>query len=251
VYRAPPGAIQPDYKLTSDIESPASVEQLLDATLDTKITITNRQLLAASPELRKRLRELISVKRIPTDGQVAGVTIEAEPALAAEYAMLQGSEGPSVAQRGMSLRMVDAEIGPEGRTVKVGCLLDTGCEIVVMREDVWMQLGWPLRPDMQIRMEDASTGANWTLGALVDVPFNIHGVLVHLQVQVVKNLPVPILLGRPFQAIVSCITYDYPNGSQAIAIHDPRSGERTIVPTYDRKISKLAAAGSGKALSGF
>ena len=84
-------------------------------------------------------------------------------------------------------------------------------------------------------MQSANNSIEQTLGLIRDLPFDFGGVVLHLQVHVVRNAPFEVLLGRPFFSLGSCNTEDFVKGDQYITITDPNSEASIKLPTLERK----------------
>jgi hypothetical protein len=55
-------------------------------------------------------------------------------------------------------------------------IIDSGCQIIIMRWDIWELLGMPLLPDHIMHMEAANRVANLTKGMLPRATFCISNV---------------------------------------------------------------------------
>jgi hypothetical protein len=73
------------------------------------------------------------------------------------------------------------------------------------------------------------------MGMCRNVHFNFGGVEVYLQVHVIENPAYDILLGRPFDVLVSAATQNYSNDTAIITIRDPNAENRLVaLPTQKR-----------------
>ena len=86
-------------------------------------------------------------------------------------------------------------------------------------------------------LETADTGKSSTLGTIQNMRFLIAGIELRLQVQVVRNTPFEVLLGRLFFALTECETKDFVSRDQHITLMDPSNRARwckvvTSVRTY-------------------
>jgi len=222
-------------------EDPRLIKQVLDRSLDTHITLSQRELLAVSADARRNMKDLTTPKKVPA--QVEANLVDSEPNfLPLKSFMLEKldlvSEGYTVAEDVVSLRVISATIN---YTDKLECILDSGSSIVAMNKDVWKRLGLPLRSDQFLLMENVDGGRRATVRQLSNVPFTIGHNTFWLQVQVVKNCPCEILLGRPFMTLTSCRTRDYPNGSSNITIVDLNTQAMLTVPTYAHTCKERSA----------
>ncbi|KZS90653.1 hypothetical protein SISNIDRAFT_386015, partial [Sistotremastrum niveocremeum HHB9708] len=107
-------------------------------------------------------------------------------------------------------------------TTTTKATIDDGCSIIMIREDLWRQLGSPpLHLDNVMSMEGADESVNKALGKLKDLPLQIGSITFYVQAQVVPKSPVPLLLGMPFFALSNCTkTFDN-NGELTLTITNP------------------------------
>ena len=100
--------------------------------------------------------------------------------------------------------------------VEPECILDGGAQIVVMRKDVWKRLQVPLVPNDVMPMESANATTTMALGVVEDYPIQLGPIKIFLQIQVVKEAPFEVLLGRPFFDVISCSEVSTPGGNHEI-----------------------------------
>ena len=124
----------------------------------------------------------------------------------------------------------------------VECILDFGSQIVAMRKEIWEKIGEPIRSDKIMIMEAANKTKSETMGVLENLKISVGPVELRLQVQVMKDAPYDMLLGRPFYALAQCVTKDYTSGDQYITITDPNTKHEIMIPTRDRIRNKVASA---------
>jgi len=134
--------------------------------------------------------------RHPYSALLADVTIIADlykallkACLAEELAGLDAIE---VAAESNALRtilpMVD---GSE----KVEAILDPGCQIVAMSEEVCNALAIPYNPSIRLNMVLANGGVDQSLSLARNVPFLVREITLYLQVHILSSLAYDILLG--------------------------------------------------------
>ena len=90
--------------------------------------------------------------------------------------------------------------------------------------------------------EQANKTKSETMGVLENLKISVGPVELQLQVQVMKDAPYDMLLGRPFYALAQCVTKDYTSGDQYITITDPNTKHEIMIPTRDRIRNKVASA---------
>ena len=233
---------QPQYKYVVPIEDSKAASNVLSRTLDANITLTQRELLSIAPEVRKQLKELTTAKRYNT-ADVNLVEYEssaADPGGCEEdpsdTALVALGTTATTAEAALPLRTVIALVED---TVEVECVLDQGAVVCLMREDLWEKLRVPLSPDKNMTLETADTAKSSTLGLIPNAKFTIANVDIILQVQVVRQAPFQVLLGRPFFAVTECATKDFVSGDQHITLTDPTNRSRQCkVATGIRNVTR-------------
>jgi hypothetical protein len=84
-------------------------------------------------------------------------------------------------------------------------------------------------------MEAANSTITKTHGCIRNIRFTFNDIDIYLQVQVMLNAPYDILLGRPFYALMECITKDFANGNQHLTITDPNTRQCVMILTKEWK----------------
>ena len=78
---------------------------------------------------------------------------------------------------------------------KVKAILDPGCQIVAMSEEVCNALALHYDPTIRLNMMSANSSIDQSLGLACNVPFLIGDIMLYLQVHVLRNPAYDILLG--------------------------------------------------------
>jgi hypothetical protein len=226
------------FRYHTGIEDSVQTSTLAERALDSSITITTRELLAASPEVRKHVKDLVVTKKV----SVNNVEADSEDPVDAYLAAFVNDSPPvpldvakyedSAAVHSLPLRVIYPEFAPG---VQPECILDGGAQIVVMRKDVWEQLQVPLATHWTMSMESANSGTTRTLGFVENHPVKIGHIVIHLQIQVVEDAPFEVLLGRPFFDVTSCAEVSKQGGEHSIYIRDPTTQIPYLFPTQPRK----------------
>ena len=234
-----------DHKLRyqAPVEADVKATDLVDRALDAKITISTRELLATSSEVRKHVKDMVTNKKVSAnvferddvDSFVAefldqSADVDSESASTYLDFSKYEPQSPS-AVISLPLRVIYPSFGPD---VEPECILDGGAQIVVMRKDVWQKLRAPIISDRPMVMESASAGTTKTLGVLEEHPVQLGPITVYLQIQVVENAPFEVLLGRPFFDVISCAEDSRSGGHHQIHVTDPRTGRPYTFPTHPR-----------------
>lgn len=224
------------YKLVSGVEDALANEEMLRTMLDTEVTVKLRTLMSLAPSLRKGIKDLCTTRRMVVSANIVQVTeiLEAIVANADKWAeghVADEEAGRVVADAFCPLRVVKARVAG---LKEYECILDTGASIVVMNEPVWREIAVGLDPTKTATMQSANSSQDSTLGCLTDVEFEIGGVVLHLQVQVVKQAPFDILLGQPFFQLGACEFKAFTTAGPTLTIHDPNSDKVVTVPAAIR-----------------
>ncbi|PSS37205.1 hypothetical protein PHLCEN_2v952 [Hermanssonia centrifuga] len=226
----------PEFKYRAGIESAETVQGVYDKVLGSLVEgVSVKDLMAISPDLRRLLKEVLVAKRVPVastlshsiDAYLTEDLDEDEP-FSVEVLLTQ----LRVARSSCALKYVRPSIGDDEDTAE--CILDSGSQIVAMRQDVYERLGYPLNPQGAIMMQAANNAKDLTLGRVKNLPFHFGDVTLPLQVHIVRNAPYEVLLGRPFFMLASSQTLDYPDGTQWLVLTDPNTKEQVKIPTKDR-----------------
>jgi hypothetical protein len=124
--------------------------------------------------------------------------------------------------------------------LRVESIMDPGCQIIAMSEEVCHALGLAYDPDVVLNMQSANGEVDKSLGLARNVPFKIGDVTVYLQVHVIRSPAYDILLGRPFDVLTESVVRNFANEEQTITIRDPNSGANATVPTYAQGTRRFA-----------
>jgi hypothetical protein len=83
-------------------------------------------------------------------------------------------------------------------------------------------------------VESANKSKDETMGLLQDLKINISGYDFYLQVQVVKDAPYEMLLGRPFFTLTQATHKHFENGESRLTLFDPNTQDKITFPTRAR-----------------
>ena len=270
-----PAAGRPD-QAASKVHDPRIADSVFDRAMQTPITITHRELLSLAPEVRTRIADISTKKRTPRE-PLAQAMIEELPeaetyaatgnqqrferhathmpaafVTATTYANTAedeveayfgaNSKNPtdlplSVAAESNALRAIQPVVDGQDR---VEAILDPGCQIVAMSEEVANALALSYDPTVRLNMVSANGGVDQSLGLARNVPFLVGDITLFLQVHVLRAPAYDILLGRPFDVLTQSVVRNYANETQTITIIDPNSGKQAIVPTIPRGSFRFA-----------
>jgi hypothetical protein len=119
--------------------------------------------------------------------------------------------------------------------IKVVATVDDGSQIVSICQDMWEKIGLPIRFDKIMIMESVIKLKDKTMGLLLqDLKIDISGYDFYLQVQVMKEAPYEMLLGRPFFMLTQATHKHFDNGESRPTLFDPNIGDKITFPTRAR-----------------
>jgi hypothetical protein len=253
------------YTTTSQIYDAKVAHKVFEQILSTGITLSQRDLLSLAPELCTKIADVTVCKRIArTDAQAvlenipevaparsseahmpasfsktihelpANTTIIKDPyeALLRQWLCGECSGEPvKVATESNALRAILPTIADQEQ---VEAILDPGCQIVAMSEEVCIVLSIAYDPNVRLNMVLANGGINQLLGRAKNIPFKIGKITVYLQVHILRQPAYDILLGRPFDVLTESVVVNYRDENQTITILDPNTGKKATVPTVRR-----------------
>ena len=239
--RAPIGA-PAQFRYHAPGEDPSLTGAAINRALDTQLTITLREAISMSGDVRNSLKNLVATKRFPVAGPMpAPVTnvnaVELYNTGVAKATLANGKVSDEGAEEGLEcysslpLRIIDATFMG---MVTAECILDSGSQFIAMRRDVWEKTGLTVNPEKSFVVEAANRSTSRTLGAVKDVSMRVGEVELKVVVHVVEEAGFEVLLGRPFFALTRSHLVDEENGGQVLRIHDPEDGKAVLVPTRDR-----------------
>ena len=237
-----PPADDPKFRYQAPVETGTRTTELADRALDAKITISTRELLAASPDVRRHVKDAVTNKKISANTvEVDEVDTfltscfnfdddepDREPT-AAYLDLVKYDQSRAAAS--LPLRVIFPSFG---NGIEPECILDGGAQVVVMRRDIWEQLRTPIVANKAMPMESANASTSMTLGLIENHPVQLGPITIYLQIQVVDNAPFEVLLGRPFFDVVNCEEISRAGGSHEIRIRDPKDDNVYVLPTSPR-----------------
>ena len=123
---------------------------------------------------------------------------------------------------------------------RVEAILDPGCQVVAMSEEVCNTLVLPYDPDVRLNMVSANSSVDQSLGVARNVAFPVRDITVYLQVHILRSPVYDILLGRPFDILTQSVVRNFRNEHQTITIKDPNTGRSATMPTVERRSHRFA-----------
>lgn len=273
--KAPVASRRPDgaYKTLPAVHDPSIAADVYKRSMEAPITITQRELLSLSPEVRSQVRDVTTTRRIPNNPPVAiqnalqldeylmddnedlvstetmlsqpccthrrlpprGAIIIPDP-IERYYRSLPPGQEPDpdrliIAKESSAVRSIFSVIDS---TKRKECILDPGCQIVAMSEDVCHELSLVYDPMIRLNMQSANGSTDWSLGLARNVPFAIGSITLYMQVHIIGSPAYDVLLGRPFDILTESIVRNFANEDQTVTITDPNTGQRYTIPTFPR-----------------
>lgn len=265
---------EPAYKTLPPIHDAKIAAEVYQRSMEAPITITQRELLSLSPEVRSQVRDSTTTKRIQNkdatttpamfnidddeyDYDEYHLTIPTIPTFAvpnashrvpptgatvipdeyeAYYRSLRPGEEPDPDRIIVAIDNVPIRSihALIDNSMKKECILDPGCQIIAMSEQACHEIGIAYDPTIRINMQSANGEVNPSLGLARNVPFRIGNITFYLQVHVIHTPAYDVLLGRPFDTLTSSIVRNFTNEDQTITIRDPNTGQRVTVPTFSK-----------------
>lgn len=257
------------YTTTAKIYDDKVATEVYNRAMELPITVTQRELLSLAPELRAQVTDANIKRRIPRD--TAQILIEEiqeaaeeqneaqlshmpaafttaanppriEPATADNYfkatpTAAETQEEVEVAAESNALRAILPVVDGQDQ---VEAILDPGCQVVAMSEEVCNALAIAYDPDVHLSMVSANGGVDQSLGLARNVSFLVGDITLYLQVHILRSPAYDILLGRPFDTLTQSVVCNFRNENQTITIKDPNSGKSATIPTVARGSNRFA-----------
>jgi hypothetical protein len=237
---------EPAYHYVAPIQNPRTVVNIYNKSMQTPhITLSPEELYAISPEVRNRLREAITPKRVlnetvSTHALIEQVPDEEETSITVPdvYETYINSLAPgerpiplNVAQESHALRLIMMVVD---NREEVEGIIDLGSQINAMSEAVCHDIGLAYGPSIKLNMQLANGEVDQSLGLARNVPCKINSITLYLQIHIIRSPAYDILLGRPFDVLTESTVKNVPNEDQTITIVDPNTKHSVMIPTLPR-----------------
>lgn len=262
----------PAYRTRAPIEDYNDPEEIGNEIMDIMVTLPWRKVVAVSPNLRDFMKKNLTKVRkalvqaltvslaepetpryietgitgdLPLDNfMYAADVIKTETRMEPNWKVgadpylqfAQSHNGalpkePCRARDTSNLRVLFPKINNIGQEEAI---LDSGSQIVSMSEAVATELGLTWNPAVTINMQSANQSIDRTLGLAENVPFNFGGVVVYLQVHILKSPAYRVLLGQPFNLITTSVVTTHSDNRVNVLVTDPNTGQQANLPAYER-----------------
>ena len=252
---------EPAYRTLPLIHDLLIAETIYKWSMETPITITQRELLCLFPEVWSQFRDSTITRRIsnkdvqttqalwqeeieqllltiltftlPTVTYAPNGSITISDPIKAYYWLLLPSFDPleealTVSLESSAIQSILACINTKQR---VECILNPGCQVITMSATLCHKLGIAYDPTIQLNMQSANRNCNLSLGLARNVPFLIENITFYLQVYIVRSVAFDVLLGRPFDILTESIICNFSDKDQTLTIKDPNTGRIVTIPT--------------------
>ncbi len=115
------------------------------------------------------------------------------------------------------------------------CILDPGSQIVAISGKKVHELNVAWDPKSSSQLLCVNGTCDTTLGVVRNILLKIGDwIVVYMQMHVVRHAAYNVLLGRPFDVLMSCTVVNSPDWRQTITVHCPDSKHVLTIPTYVR-----------------
>jgi hypothetical protein len=230
----------PQYKYQCHMEDHNLTNQLLGWLMDGMLSLTTpAHILAASPSIHKELADKLKNRRVEAHSlEEACPQSNTHPTL---------SDPPPAALRcctaEFSLPLWEVNILVNGTILEAG-LLDTGSQIVIIREDLALEAQATINKVHRLQMEAASGTISWTLGCAENLPLTVGSISCLVHAHVVKRAPFRLLLGRLFHHLLLCHLEEHANGRVDVSLSDPASPDHHVLVLSRPRHSQVGYLGT-------
>ena len=114
---------------------------------------------------------------------------------------------------------------------KVEAILNLGCQVVAMSEEVYNALALHYNPTIRLHMVSANSGIDQALGLAYNILFLVSNITLYLQIYILHAPSYDILLGHPFNILTQSIIHNYMDKNQIITIIDLNIGQKATILT--------------------
>ncbi|KAG5639896.1 hypothetical protein DXG03_002544 [Asterophora parasitica] len=256
----------PAYRTEAPITNSVKSTKLFDHCLGSMLTVSVGELCSVAPGIRGKLQEAVTPKRVvvtalgsiaEVDDEVCTAHIEELDALPmaddihsnstpplgtlittdlvdSYYQNLRPGASPEcvvMAKESHSLRSILMCVDAREQ---VECIVDSGCQIIAMSEEVCHDLHIRYNPTIILNMQSANGSIDPSLGLARNVPCMIGDITLYLQIHVIWNPAYNILLGRPFD-ILTCSSVKTNSADETIiTITNPNTRIVTVIASFAR-----------------
>jgi hypothetical protein len=110
-----------------------------------------------------------------------------------------------------SLPLVEIDIAFSS-SATVSSILDSGSQIMVIREDLARQVGVKINPHCVVEVEGTNSGHCCTMRCAEHMPLQVGDATVQVHMHIIRDAPFQLLLRHPFQHVTLSCVEDLPSG---------------------------------------
>ncbi|KAG5640120.1 hypothetical protein DXG03_001031, partial [Asterophora parasitica] len=256
----------PAHRMEAPITDAAKSTKLFDCCLKSMLTVSVGKLCSVAPTIRGKLRKAVTPKRVMTAvlGSIIKVPDDhytsrieelnalpmAEDAhsnstpppgalittnvIDTYYQNLQLGESPECIMVAKELHSLWSILMCIDAWEQVKCIMDSGCQIIAMSEEVCHDLHICYNPTVILHMQSANGTVDPSLGLAQNVPCTIGDITLYLQIHVIWNPAYDILLGWPFDVLTCSSVKTHLADETIITITDPNTRVVTSIPSFAR-----------------
>ncbi|KAL7281404.1 hypothetical protein ACG7TL_004717 [Trametes sanguinea] len=224
------GDREPAYRTRAPIQQEEVIQGIFQRTMASPyLTVSLEEILSISPDMRARFREKITPRRVPPEARTVAfaeveevadqflsqVACDGNPMVPGgvvvpdPYEVYLRDIAPSrdaaqltVAKESHALRSI---VGLVDNKEYVEAIVDPGCQVIAMSENVCHALALAYDPSIRLNMQSANGEVDKSLGLVRNVPFAVADIVLYLQIHVIRNAAYDMLLGRPFDVLTKSV----------------------------------------------
>ncbi|KAG5640009.1 hypothetical protein DXG03_001793, partial [Asterophora parasitica] len=253
----------PAYRTEALITDAAKSTKLFDCCLKSTLTVSVGKLCSVAPAIQGKLCKAIIPKWVMT--AVLGSIIEvlddhytlhieelntlpmaedahsnSTPPLGAlittdiidYYQNLQLGKSPECIVVAKELHSLQSILMCIDAREQVKCIMDSGCQIITMSEEVCYDLHICYNPTVILYLQSANGIVDPSLGLAQNVPCTIGNITLYLQIHVIQNPAYDILLGWLFNILTCSLVKMHLADETIITITDPNTHVVTSIPFF-------------------
>jgi hypothetical protein len=194
--------------------------------LSQQVSLTVAEAIALFPEVWKFFKEGTTTCRIPMSDSPTQTNM-----VSTFYSAPDNDEELIEGTYSLPLHTLQVSLND---VITTTAIIDSGCQIIIMRLDIWEKLSLPPLPDHIMVLESANGKSNATKGMLPRVMFRVGDIQLPCPVQVIEEAPFEVLLGQPFTTLAEANIQEFSNGEMHVTLKDPSTRLVQQFPTKGR-----------------
>jgi transposase InsO family protein len=214
----------PQYQFRSRVEDEHVSDNVFNKLLEASVKIEGKELLAVSSDMRKRMTDLVKTTKVAPEEQVNRQVPVPDPKTVLS---ITTKDVPY----SLPVREINVTLPNE---VEIRGVVDSGSEIVVIRQAILDKIGHPKNPNIRSDMTTANNTASTLKGVAELLPIKVGSITTWVHAHVAQDCPYDLLLGQPWMLPSMAIPEPQDNGEVVIHLRDPRDKNHwLIVPTFE------------------